>query len=124
MARGALRVCIWPDYFAISFRNPRNDALEGIVVHVQQRIGDTWADVTPTIEPPRHWLVVAGVLAWGLFAFWGHRVLIGVALLIARTRLGLFVRGVTQNRPMAACMGVNTARISSFCFFRIVRISS
>lgn len=29
-ARGALRVCIWPDYFAISFRNPRNDALEGI----------------------------------------------------------------------------------------------
>ncbi len=29
-ARGALQVCIWPDYFAISFRNPRNGALEGI----------------------------------------------------------------------------------------------
>jgi ABC-type amino acid transport substrate-binding protein len=29
-ARGELRVCMWPDYFAISFRNPRNGELEGI----------------------------------------------------------------------------------------------
>jgi urea transport system permease protein len=43
-------------------------------------------------------------------------VLIGVALLIARTRLGLFVRGVTQNRPIAASMGVNTARIDTWAF--------
>ncbi|KNZ31856.1 MAG: urea ABC transporter permease [Methylibium sp. NZG] len=43
-------------------------------------------------------------------------VLGGVALLIARTRLGLFVRGVTQNRKMAACMGVNTARIDTYAF--------
>ena len=43
-------------------------------------------------------------------------VLIGMTLLIARTRLGLFVRGVTQNRPMAACMGVNTARIDTLAF--------
>jgi len=47
------------------------------------------------------------------FAF---MVLAGVALLIARTRLGLFVRGVTQNRRMAACMGVNTARIDTYAF--------
>jgi urea transport system permease protein len=43
-------------------------------------------------------------------------VLVGVALLIGRTRLGLFVRGVTQNRPIAACMGVNTARIDTYAF--------
>ncbi len=43
-------------------------------------------------------------------------VLGGVALLIARTRLGLFVRGVTQNRSMAACMGVNTARVDTYAF--------
>jgi urea transport system permease protein len=43
-------------------------------------------------------------------------VLGAVALLIARTRLGLFVRGVTQNRPMAACMGVNTARVDTYAF--------
>jgi urea transport system permease protein len=43
-------------------------------------------------------------------------VLIGMALLIGRTRLGLFVRGVTQNRRMAACMGVNTARVDTYAF--------
>ena len=43
-------------------------------------------------------------------------VLLGVTLLIGKTRLGLFVRGVTQNRPIAACMGVNTARIDTYAF--------
>lgn len=43
-------------------------------------------------------------------------VLIGVALMIGRTRLGLFVRGVTQNRPIASCMGVNTSRIDTYAF--------
>jgi urea transport system permease protein len=47
------------------------------------------------------------------FAF---AVLIGVAMLIGKTRLGLFVRGVTQNRPIASCMGVNTARIDTYAF--------
>ncbi|WCM87166.1 urea ABC transporter permease subunit UrtB [Acidovorax sp. NCPPB 3576] len=47
------------------------------------------------------------------FAF---AVLAGVAYLIGRTRLGLFVRGVTQNRPIASCMGVNTARVDTYAF--------
>ena len=47
------------------------------------------------------------------FAF---AVLLAVALLIGKTRLGLFVRGVTQNRPIASCMGVNTARIDTYAF--------
>lgn len=43
-------------------------------------------------------------------------VLAGMALLIARTRLGLFVRGVTQNRRMAACVGVDTAKVDTYAF--------
>jgi urea transport system permease protein len=43
-------------------------------------------------------------------------VLGGVALLVARTRLGLFVRAVTQNRRMAACTGVDTARVDTLAF--------
>ncbi len=43
-------------------------------------------------------------------------VLVGVALLINKTRLGLFVRGVTQNRRMASCVGVNTARVDTYAF--------
>jgi urea transport system permease protein len=47
------------------------------------------------------------------FAFF---VLLLVYVLINKTRLGLFVRGVTQNRTMASCMGVNTARIDTYAF--------
>jgi urea transport system permease protein len=43
-------------------------------------------------------------------------VLGAMALLIAKTRLGLFVRGVTQNRRMAACTGVDTARVDTYAF--------
>jgi urea transport system permease protein len=43
-------------------------------------------------------------------------VLAGMALLIGKTRLGLFVRGVTQNRRMASCVGVNTARVDTYAF--------
>jgi urea transport system permease protein len=39
-----------------------------------------------------------------------------VWVLISRTRLGLFVRAVTQNRAMAGCVGVPTARIDSLAF--------
>ncbi len=57
-------------------------------------------------------------LPWNRIVIVGFALLVlgGVALLIARTRLGLFVRGVTQNRPIASCMGVNTARIDTYAF--------
>jgi urea transport system permease protein len=37
-------------------------------------------------------------------------------VLLNKTRLGLFVRAVTQNRKMAGCVGVNTARIDAWAF--------
>jgi len=37
-------------------------------------------------------------------------------LLLNRTRLGLFVRSVTQNRAMASCVGVPTARVDTLAF--------
>ena len=43
-------------------------------------------------------------------------VLLAMGWLIGKTRLGLFVRGVTQNRPIASCMGVHTARIDTYAF--------
>jgi urea transport system permease protein len=43
-------------------------------------------------------------------------VLGAIGLLLTRTRLGLFVRGVTQNRAMAACVGVPTARVDMWAF--------
>jgi urea transport system permease protein len=43
-------------------------------------------------------------------------VLVLMWLTLSRTRLGLFVRGVTQNRTMAACVGVNTGRVDLMAF--------
>ena len=53
----------------------------------------------------RVWIVVFAAL-----------VLFLMYLLLSKTRLGLFIRGVTQNRDMAACVGVPTARIDTWAF--------
>ncbi|HXN15716.1 MAG TPA: urea ABC transporter permease subunit UrtB, partial [Usitatibacter sp.] len=58
------------------------------------------------------------VLPWSRIVIIGFAaaVLAAVGLLLRRTRLGLFVRGVTQNRAMAACVGVPTARVDTWAF--------
>lgn len=33
-ASGAVRVCIWPDYYGITFRNPRTEQLQGIDIEL------------------------------------------------------------------------------------------
>jgi len=58
------------------------------------------------------------VLPWSriwIIAF-AALVLAGMWLLLTRTRLGLYVRGVTQNRAMASCVGVPTARVDTYAF--------
>ena len=63
--------------------------------------------------------ILAGiVLPWSrivIIAF-AAVVLVAMGAMLARTRLGLFVRGVTQNRAMAACVGVPTARVDTWAF--------
>ena len=41
---------------------------------------------------------------------------LGLVLLIGRTRMGLLLRATTQNRPMAAALGVPTRRIDGWAF--------
>jgi urea transport system permease protein len=63
--------------------------------------------------------ILAGVvLPWNriVIIFFAAAVLAGMWLLLMRTRLGLFVRGVTQNRAMASCVGVPTARVDTWAF--------
>ena len=42
--------------------------------------------------------------------------LVGVYLLLSRTRMGLLVRAVTQNRSMSACVGISTRKVDSWTF--------
>ncbi len=58
------------------------------------------------------------VLPWSriVIIFFAFAVLAGMWLLLTRTRLGLFVRSVTQNRAMASCVGVPTGRVDTWAF--------
>jgi urea transport system permease protein len=58
------------------------------------------------------------VLPWNriVIIFFAAGVVAAMWLLLTRTRLGLFVRGVTQNRTMASCVGVPTARVDTWAF--------
>ena len=55
---------------------------------------------------------------------WNRIVIIGFSLgvlgvtwvLLNRTRLGMYVRAVTQNRAMAGCVGVPTGRVDTMAF--------
>ncbi|MBL8489570.1 MAG: transporter substrate-binding domain-containing protein, partial [Rhodocyclaceae bacterium] len=45
-ARGVLRVCIWPDYYGITYRNPRTQQLSGIDIDMSRELGrDLGVDV-------------------------------------------------------------------------------
>ncbi|HXX84238.1 MAG TPA: urea ABC transporter permease subunit UrtB [Casimicrobiaceae bacterium] len=56
---------------------------------------------------PWNRIIIIGFAALVLLAMW---------LLLTRTRLGLFVRAVTQNRAMASCNGVPTRRVDTMAF--------
>jgi len=48
--------------------------------------------------------------------FFSLFVVLAVWLILNKTRLGLFVRAVTQNRRMASCVGVSTGKIDMMTF--------
>jgi urea transport system permease protein len=58
------------------------------------------------------------VLPWSriVIAAFAGVVLVAIWLLLTRTRLGLFVRSVTQNRAMADALGVPTGRVDMLAF--------
>ncbi len=95
----------------------------GISLMLQQLVRTIFGAQNVGVENPS-WMSGGVLLMGGLQLPWNRIIIIGfafavllaVAWLIGKTRLGLFVRGVTQNRPIASCMGVNTARIDTYAF--------
>jgi urea transport system permease protein len=95
----------------------------GISLILMQAVRSVFGAQNVAVENPR-WMsgglqVLSNLsLPWNrvLIVLFALAVLLGMALLISQTRLGLFVRGVTQNRAIASCMGVNTARIDTYAF--------
>jgi urea transport system permease protein len=95
----------------------------GISLMLMQAVRSIFGAQNVAVENPS-WMsggvqVLANlVLPWNrlFIVLFALLVLVAMALLISQTRLGLFVRGVTQNRAMASCMGVHTARIDTTAF--------
>lgn len=61
----------------------------------------------PNLILPWNRVIIIGFALFVLFLVW---------VLMNRTRLGMFVRAVTQNRAMAGCVGVPTTRIDTLAF--------
>jgi urea transport system permease protein len=95
----------------------------GISLMLQQLVRSVFGAQNVGVENPS-WMSGGVQLMENLQLPWNRVIIVafalavlgGVAFLISRTRLGLFVRGVTQNRPIASCMGVNTARVDTYAF--------
>ena len=95
----------------------------GISLMLQQAVRSIFGAQNVGVENPV-WMSGSVQLLGNLSLPYNRLVIIGFAIavllamgwLISRTRLGLFVRGVTQNRPIASCMGVNTARVDTYAF--------
>jgi len=64
-------------------------------------------EVMPNLILPWNRIIIVGFAMFVLLLVW---------LLMNKTRLGMFVRAVTQNRPMAGCVGVPTSRIDTMAF--------
>lgn len=95
----------------------------GISLVLMQAVRTIFGAQNVTVENPS-WMSGSVQLMGSLALPWNRIIILGfalfvllaMALLIGRTRLGLFVRSVTQNRSMASCMGVNTARVDTSAF--------
>jgi urea transport system permease protein len=95
----------------------------GISLMLMQGVRSIFGAQNVTVENPV-WMsggieVLSNLtLPWNriVIIFFAAFVLIAMSLLIGKTRLGLFVRGVTQNRPMASSLGVNTNRVDTYAF--------
>ncbi|MBS1157856.1 MAG: amino acid/amide transporter rane protein 1, family [Proteobacteria bacterium] len=64
-------------------------------------------ELMPNLMLPWNRIIIVGFALFVLTLVW---------VLMNKTRLGMFVRAVTQNRAMAGCVGVPTARIDSLAF--------
>jgi urea transport system permease protein len=64
-------------------------------------------ELLPNLILPWNRIIIIGFTLFVLFLVW---------VLMNKTRLGMFVRAVTQNRSMAGCVGVPTARIDTLAF--------
>ena len=95
----------------------------GVSLVLQQLVRTVFGAPNKEVANPS-WMTGGFALMGGATITWNRVVILGfclavlgvLALVLRRTRFGLFMRAVTQNRDMAAAMGVRTAAIDALTF--------
>ena len=106
------------------YRRPLESLLAtwGVSLLLQQLLRLTFGANNVQVGSPTYlsgnWIVNDILFGWNRVFVIGFAglIVVGVWLLLTRTAVGLLIRTVTQNRSMAACMGVRTERVNMLTF--------
>jgi len=94
----------------------------GLSIVLQQGVRGYFGDLTSVNAPELlrggYQLMVSLVLPYNRLFIIGLTIvcLVGVTLLLNRTRMGLRIRAVTQNRDMSSCLGISARRVDGWTF--------
>ncbi|MBV9127485.1 MAG: urea ABC transporter permease subunit UrtB, partial [Verrucomicrobia bacterium] len=106
------------------YRRPLESLLAtwGVSLVLQQLLRSVFGANNVQVYSPSwlsgHWTVFDVLLGWNrvfVIAF-AVAIIAGTWALLTKTPFGLLIRAVTQNRAMAACMGVRTERVNVLTF--------
>jgi urea transport system permease protein len=124
-AAGLVGMALERSVIRFLYRRPLETLLAtwGISLILMQSVRTVFGAQNVQVENPS-WMSGGFTAVTGVVLPWSRIVIIGFAalvllltwLLLTRTRLGLFVRAVTQNRAMASCTGVPTRRVDTLAF--------
>jgi urea transport system permease protein len=115
-----LEICV----IRFLYRRPLESLLAtwGVSLVLQQLLRLIFGANNVQVDSPAwlsgHWTIFDVILGWNrvfVIAF-AVAIIAGTWALLTKTPFGLLIRAVTQNRAMAACMGVRTDRINLMTF--------
>ncbi len=106
------------------YRRPLESLLAtwGVSLVLQQMFRLTFGANNVQVYSPAYlsgnWTIFDVILGWNrVFVIcFAILIIIGTHMLLTKTPVGLLIRAVTQNRTMAACMGVKTQQVNMLTF--------
>ncbi len=125
LVAGAVGVALERSVIRFLYGRPLETLLAtwGISLVLQQLVRTIFGAPNKLVANPS-WMTGGFELAGGITVTWNRVYIVvfcfiilgALALMLSRTAYGLYVRAVTQNRDMAAVMGIRTPRIDALTF--------
>jgi len=125
LAAGAVGVALERGVIRFLYGRPLETLLAtwGVSLVLQQAVRTIFGAPNKEVSNPA-WMTGSLQLTGGLTITWNRLVILvfcfavlgGLALLLRKSAFGLYTRAVTQNRDMAATMGIRTAAVDALTF--------